>query len=133
MGFIADSLNRISPSATIGISTKARELKAKGRDIIALPPASPISTRREHQGGRNRALAESKTKYTDVDGIPELKAAIVAKLKRENELTTSRARSRSAPAASRCCITRCLHAQSRRRNHHAGALLGVIRRHRPAR
>lgn len=88
MGFYADSLNRISPSATIAVSTKARELKAKGRDIISLSAGEPdFDTPQNIKDAAKRALDEGKTKYTDVDGIPELKAAIVAKFQRENGLS----------------------------------------------
>ena len=87
MGFFADSINRIQPSQTIGMSTKARELKAKGRDIIDLSAGEPdLPTPDNIKYAAIRALIEGKTRYTDVDGIPELKAAIVAKFKRENGL-----------------------------------------------
>ena len=92
MGFFADSLNRIQPSATIAVSTKARQLKAQGRDIISLSAGEPdFDTPINIKEAAIRALREGKTKYTAVDGIPELKAAIVAKFKRENDLdyTTS--------------------------------------------
>ena len=86
-GFLADSVNRISPSQTIGMATKARELKAKGRDVISLSAGEPdFDTPDNIKDAAIRALKEGKTKYTDVDGIPELKAAIVAKFKRENSL-----------------------------------------------
>src|SRR5690349_13050246 len=85
MGFIADSLNRIQPSATIAVSTKARQLAAAGRDIIGLSAGEPdFDTPENVKSAAVKALAEGKTKYTDVDGIPELKAAIVRKFKREN-------------------------------------------------
>jgi len=85
--FFADSVNRISPSQTIGMATKARELKAKGRDVISLSAGEPdFDTPENIKEAAVRALKEGKTKYTDVDGIPELKAAIVAKFKRENSL-----------------------------------------------
>ena len=88
MGFYADSLNRISPSATIAVSTKARELKAQGRDIIGLAAGEPdFDTPDNIKNAAKRALDEGKTRYTDVDGIPELKAAIVSKFARENGLT----------------------------------------------
>ena len=88
MGFIADSLNRIQPSATIAMATKARELKAQGRDIISLSAGEPdFETPQNIKDAAKRALDEGKTRYTDVDGIPELKAAIVAKFSRENGLT----------------------------------------------
>jgi aspartate aminotransferase len=87
MGFFADSLNRIQPSATIAVSTKARQLKAQGRDIISLSAGEPdFDTPQNIKDAAKRALDEGKTKYTDVDGIPELKAAICAKFKRDNEL-----------------------------------------------
>ncbi len=87
MGFFADSLNRIQPSATIAVSTKARELKAKGRDVIGLAAGEPdFDTPQNIKDAAKRAIDQGKTKYTDVDGIPELKAAIVAKFKRENGL-----------------------------------------------
>ena len=87
MGFIADSLNRISPSATIAVSTKARQLKAQGRDIVSLSAGEPdFETPQNIKDAIKRALDEGKTRYTDVDGIPELKAAICAKFKRENHL-----------------------------------------------
>lgn len=87
MGFIADSLNRIQPSATIAVSTKARELKAQGRDIVSLSAGEPdFETPQNIKDAAVRALAAGKTRYTDVDGIPELKAAIVAKFKRDNKL-----------------------------------------------
>ena len=87
MGFIADSLNRIQPSATIAVSTKARQLKAAGRDIISLSAGEPdFDTPDNIKQAAVKALAEGKTKYTDVDGTPELKAAIVRKFKRENDL-----------------------------------------------
>jgi aspartate aminotransferase len=93
MGFFADSVNRISPSQTIGMSTKARELKAKGRDIISLSAGEPdFDTPDNIKEAAIKALREGKTKYTDVDGIPELKAAIVAKFKRENGLEYKPAR-----------------------------------------
>ncbi|HVJ77358.1 MAG TPA: pyridoxal phosphate-dependent aminotransferase [Hyphomicrobium sp.] len=87
MGFIADSLNRIQPSATIAVSTKARQLAAQGRDIVSLSAGEPdFDTPQNIKDAAKRALDAGKTKYTDVDGIPELKAAIVAKFKRDNNL-----------------------------------------------
>jgi aspartate aminotransferase len=87
MGFIADSLNRIQPSATIAVSTKARQLKAAGRDIVSLSAGEPdFDTPQNIKDAAKKALDAGKTKYTDVDGIPELKAAIAAKFKRENHL-----------------------------------------------
>ncbi|MFM9849925.1 MAG: pyridoxal phosphate-dependent aminotransferase [Hyphomicrobiaceae bacterium] len=91
MGFLADSLNRINPSLTIAMATKARELQAKGRNVISLAAGEPdFDTPQNIKDAAVRALQEGKTKYTDVDGIPELKDAIVGKFKRENGLEYKR-------------------------------------------
>jgi aspartate aminotransferase len=88
MGFIADSLNRIKPSPTIAVTAKARELKAAGRDVIGLGAGEPdFDTPDNIKAAAIKAIESGKTKYTDVDGIPELKAAVCAKFKRENGLT----------------------------------------------
>jgi len=77
----------MQPSATIAVATKARELKAAGRDIISLSAGEPdFDTPQNIKDAAIRAIQAGKTKYTDVDGIPELKAAIIAKFKRDNEL-----------------------------------------------
>jgi len=87
MGFISDSINRIQPSATIAVSTRARQLKAEGRDIISLSAGEPDFDTPEHvKAAAVEAMAAGKTKYTDVDGIPELKAAIVDKFASDNGL-----------------------------------------------
>ncbi|MCB1521860.1 MAG: pyridoxal phosphate-dependent aminotransferase [Hyphomicrobiaceae bacterium] len=87
MGFLAESLNRIQPSATIAVSMKARQLKAAGRDIISLGAGEPdFDTPENVKNAIKAALDKGATKYTDVDGIPELKAAIVAKFARDNDL-----------------------------------------------
>ncbi len=87
MAFIADSLNRIQPSATIGISMKARELKAQGKDIIGLSQGEPdFDTPENIKEAAIAAIRRGETKYTDVDGIPALKQAIARKFKRENGL-----------------------------------------------
>jgi aspartate aminotransferase len=87
MGFIADALNRIQPSATIAISTKAMELKAEGRDVIGLSAGEPdFDTPENIKEAAIKAIRDGKTKYTPVDGIPELKKAICAKFARDNGL-----------------------------------------------
>ena len=87
MGFIADAMNRIQPSATIGISTKAMELKAAGQDVIGLSAGEPdFDTPDNVKDAAIAAIRSGKTKYTAVDGIPELKQAICDKFKRDNGL-----------------------------------------------
>ena len=87
MAFIADRLSAIKPSPTIAVSTKAAELKASGVDVIGLGAGEPDFDTPEHvKEAARKAMADGKTKYTAVDGIPELKQAIVDKFARENNL-----------------------------------------------
>jgi aspartate aminotransferase len=87
MGFIADALNRVQPSQTIAVTTKARELKAAGHDVIGLGAGEPdFDTPDNIKEAAIKAIRDGQTKYTNVEGIPELKAAIAAKFKRENGL-----------------------------------------------
>ncbi|MBN9267355.1 MAG: aminotransferase class I/II-fold pyridoxal phosphate-dependent enzyme, partial [Hyphomicrobium sp.] len=82
MGFFADSLNRIQLSQTMGISVKAPALAAEGRDIIVLSQGEPdFNTPDNIKEAAIRALRENKTRYTDIDGVPELKDAICGKFK----------------------------------------------------
>jgi aspartate aminotransferase len=84
---VSESLKRIKPSATIAVTQKARELKAAGHDVIGLGAGEPdFDTPENIKQAAIKAIQDGKTKYTDVDGIPELKAAICAKFQRENGL-----------------------------------------------
>ncbi len=88
MAFLSDTLARVKPSPTIAVTTKAAELKAQGRDIIGLGAGEPdFDTPPNIKDAAKRAIDAGRTKYTAVDGIPELKAAICAKFLRENGLT----------------------------------------------
>ncbi len=87
MTFLSATLDRVKPSPTIAVSTKAAELKAAGRDVIGLGAGEPdFDTPQNIKDAAVRAIAEGKTKYTAVDGIPKLKEAICAKFKRDNAL-----------------------------------------------
>jgi aspartate aminotransferase len=88
MAFLADSLQRIKPSATIAVTDKARALKLAGRDVIGLGAGEPdFDTPDNIKEAAIRAIREGRaSKYTNVDGLAELKAAVVAKFKRENGL-----------------------------------------------
>ena len=91
MGFYSDAINRIGVSATMGVSAKARALAAEGRDIIILSQGEPdFDTPQNIKDAAIKAINAGKTKYTDIDGIPELKDAVVAKFKRENGLEYKR-------------------------------------------
>jgi aspartate aminotransferase len=87
MAFLANALSRVKPSATIAVSQKARELKAKGRDVIGLGAGEPdFDTPENIKAAAIDAINRGETKYTPVSGIPELRKAIAAKFKRENNL-----------------------------------------------
>src|SRR6478752_555715 len=91
MAFLADSLSRIKPSATIAVTDKARALKEAGRNVIGLGAGEPdFDTPENIKKAAIKAIESGKTKYTDVTGIPDLKDAIIAKFKRENGLTYQR-------------------------------------------
>ncbi|WP_395542095.1 pyridoxal phosphate-dependent aminotransferase [Neotabrizicola sp. sgz301269] len=88
MAFLSDTLARVKPSPTIAVTTKAQQLKAEGKDVIGLGAGEPDFDTPEHiRDAAKRAIDAGKTRYTAVDGIPELKAAICAKFLRENGLT----------------------------------------------
>ena len=87
MSVIAERLSRIKPSPTIVVSTKARELKDAGRDVIGLGAGEPdFDTPDNIKDAAIAAIRSGETKYTAVDGTPALKEAIAAKFKRENGL-----------------------------------------------
>ena len=88
MAFLAEQLKRIKPSATIAVTDKARALKAAGRNVIGLGAGEPdFDTPDNIKQAAIKAIESGRaSKYTAVDGIPELKAAIIRKFKRENRL-----------------------------------------------
>ncbi|MCC5966732.1 MAG: pyridoxal phosphate-dependent aminotransferase [Natronohydrobacter sp.] len=87
MAFLSDTLSRVKPSPTIAVTTKAAELKAAGKDVIGLGAGEPdFDTPQNIKDAAKAAIDAGKTKYTAVDGIPELKKAICAKFKRDNNL-----------------------------------------------
>ena len=86
-GFLAQSLNRIKPSPTLAMTQKSRELKAAGRDIIGLAAGEPdFDTPDNIKKAAIDAINRGETKYTNIEGIPELRAAIAKKFKRENNV-----------------------------------------------
>jgi aspartate aminotransferase len=87
MAFLSAAIRRIQPSATMAVTNKAAELKAAGRDIIGLGAGEPdFDTPDFVKEAAIAAIRAGKTKYTAVDGTPELKAAIQLKFKRDNNL-----------------------------------------------
>ncbi|HBC54526.1 MAG TPA: aspartate aminotransferase [Alphaproteobacteria bacterium] len=98
MSFLAESLSRIKPSATMAVTQLARDLTAQGRDIIGLGAGEPdFDTPDNIKRAAIAAIERGETKYTPVDGIPELKQAICAKFKRENGLDYTPAQISVAP------------------------------------
>ncbi|PIE16118.1 MAG: aspartate aminotransferase [Rhodobacterales bacterium] len=88
MPFLSDTLARVKPSPTIAVSTKARELKAAGRDVIGLGAGEPdFDTPDNIKAAAKAAIDAGHTKYTAPDGMPELKQAICDKFQRENGLS----------------------------------------------
>ncbi|HRE21877.1 MAG TPA: pyridoxal phosphate-dependent aminotransferase [Rhabdaerophilum sp.] len=87
MAFLADALSRIKPSATIAVTQMARDLKAKGKDVISLSVGEPdFDTPQNIKDAAIAAIQRGETKYTPVAGIVPLREAIAAKFKRENGL-----------------------------------------------
>ncbi len=84
----SSALARVKPSATLAVTARARELKREGRDVIGLGAGEPdFDTPDNIKEAAIAAIRRGETKYTDVDGLPELKAAVAAKFARENGLT----------------------------------------------
>ena len=82
------ALARVKPSATLAADAKARDLKAAGKNVISLAAGEPdFDTPDNIKEAAIKAIRDGKTKYTNVDGIPELKEAICGKFSRENQLS----------------------------------------------
>ncbi|MGZ8371182.1 MAG: pyridoxal phosphate-dependent aminotransferase, partial [Caulobacteraceae bacterium] len=87
MSIESAALRRVKPSSTLAVAAKARALQARGRDVLSLGAGEPdFDTPDNIKDAAIRAIREGKTKYTDADGMPELKAAVAAKFRRENRL-----------------------------------------------
>ena len=87
MTFISDSLNRIKPSATMVITAKATQLKREGKNVIGLSSGEPDFDTPQHvKQAAIDAINSGYTKYTNIEGIPELRQSIVEKFKKDNDL-----------------------------------------------
>lgn len=85
---LSDRINSIKPSPTLAVTAKAAALKAAGHDIIGLGAGEPDFATPQHiNEAAKKAIDDGFTHYTAVDGIPELKQAIIAKLNRDNQLS----------------------------------------------
>ncbi len=86
-GPLAERARRLRPSSTLAVAAKARAMQAQGLDVISFGAGEPdFDTPERVKAAAVRALAEGQTKYTDAAGIPELRAAACAKLRRDNGL-----------------------------------------------
>jgi len=86
--FVSDLIKKVKPSATIAVSMKSAELRAAGKDVIGLGAGEPDFDTPDHiKAAAIEAIKQGKTKYTAVDGTPELKKAIIGKFKRDNDLS----------------------------------------------
>ncbi len=90
MNFIADRINRIKPSMTVGINIKAKAMKEEGKDVIVLAAGEPdFNTPKNIRDAANKAMEEGKTKYVPGKGTPELQKAIQKKFKKDNNIDYS--------------------------------------------
>ena len=90
MGLISDRLNRLAPSPTVAITDLALDMRAAGRAVIGLAAGEPDFDTPQHiKDAAIAAMQAGKTKYTQVDGVPELKEAICRKFARENNIIAS--------------------------------------------
>jgi len=88
---ISNRVDQINPSATIVVTMKSMELKAQGRDIVSLGFGEPdFDTPKHIQQAAIQAIGDGKTRYTQVDGTPELKDAIIRKFSHDNDLEFTR-------------------------------------------
>lgn len=95
---LSDRITRIGASATMAITQTAREMRAAGRDVISLSAGEPdFDTPAHIRRAAAEAMDAGATRYTAVDGIPELKAAIIEKFKRDNGLNYSASQITVAP------------------------------------
>lgn len=98
IGRISDNLSRVAPSATMAVTQAARDLKSAGVDVIGLGAGEPDFDTPDHiKAAAIQAIKDGETNYTNVDGIMPLKEAIVAKFKRDNDLTYTPAQISVAP------------------------------------
>ncbi len=130
MSILSAALARVKPSPTIAITMKASEMKAAGRDIISLSAGEPDFDTPVHiREAAKQAIDDGKTRYTAVDGIAELKAAIAAKFRRRTGSTMHRAGHRQHRRETGHLQCSHGHAEPRRRGHHPRAVLGELSRH----
>ncbi len=105
---VSQRVQRVKPSPTMAVTALAAELRAQGRDIIGLGSGEPDFDTPEHiKAAAIEAIASGQTKYTAVDGTPELKAAIIDKFERDNGLTYAPDQILVSSGAKQTCFNVC--------------------------
>ncbi len=106
--YISKRVSKVKPSPTLAVTARAAKLKAEGKDIIGLGAGEPDFDTPAHiaEAGID-AIRKGITRYTGVDGTPELKDAIIAKFKRDNELTYNRSQIIVSCGAKQTCFNLC--------------------------
>ena len=124
MAQLSDRLNRLAPSATLAMSQKSSEMKAQGIDVINMSVGEPdFNTPDNIKQAAKKAIDENYSRYSPVPGYPDLRKAIVAKLKNENGLEyTINEVIVGTGGKQRCIGTR----KSRRRGYHSCTILGKL-------
>jgi len=84
---LAERMKSLAPSATLAVQARAKELRARGVDVISFGTGEPdFDTPARIKEAAAQAMSRGQTKYTEVGGIPELRAAVCTKFKRDNDL-----------------------------------------------
>ena len=128
---VSRRVQRVKPSPTLAVTARAARLKAEGKDVIGLGAGEPdFDTPAHIQQAGIDAIKNGFTRYTNVDGINELKDAIIAKFERDNGIKYERTQI-LVSSGRQADDLQPLHggARSRRRGGHSGAVLGVVSRH----
>ncbi len=106
---VSDRVKRVKPSPTMAVTALAASLRAEGRDIIGLGAGEPDFDTPQHiKDAAIKAINEGDTKYTNVDGTPALKQAIIDKFKNENELTYGKDQVLVSSGGKQTCFNVCL-------------------------
>ena len=105
---LSKRVQKVKPSPTLAVTARAAKLKAEGKDIIGLGAGEPDFDTPVHIADAGvEAIRKGLTRYTDVDGTPELKDAIIAKFKRDNGLTYERSQILVSSGAKQTCFNVC--------------------------
>ena len=106
---VSQRVQRVKPSPTLAVTALAAELRAQGKDVIGLGAGEPDFDTPDHiKAAAVAAIEAGQTKYTNVDGTPALKDAIIAKFKRDNDLEYARDQILVSSGAKQTCFNVCI-------------------------